>query len=150
MRGDGYSSRIIVANYLEQPTRTVQCGNTCRNIHPGAQSLFGLASSGVFHAISVTGNAVRSYHTIAPLPRQNTGGRYIFCGTFPWVTPGGRYPPLFSVKPGLSSCIKNFTALATGNHPTIWRQRLYIILSSAASSSSHSLSHIPFMLFVRK
>lgn len=30
--------------------------------------LFGLAPSGVFHALPITAQAVRSYHTISPLP----------------------------------------------------------------------------------
>jgi len=50
--------------------------------------LFGLALGGVYHAISITRNAVRSYRTISPLPKR----RYIFCGTFPRVTPAGSYP----------------------------------------------------------
>ena len=50
-------------------------------------SLFGLAPSGVYPAIFVTKDAVRSYRTISPLPAS---WRYIFCGTFPGVTPGGR------------------------------------------------------------
>ena len=58
----------------------------CRN--PKVFLLFGLALGGVYHAIFITKNAVRSYHTISPLPSR----RYIFCGTFPRVTPAGRYP----------------------------------------------------------
>jgi len=50
--------------------------------------LFGLALGGVYHAIFITKNAVRSYHTISPLPNW----RYIFCGTFPRVAPAGGYP----------------------------------------------------------
>ena len=50
--------------------------------------LFGLALGGVYHAIFIAKNAVRSYHTFSPLPNW----RYIFCGTFPRVAPAGGYP----------------------------------------------------------
>jgi hypothetical protein len=77
---------------------------------PGS-SLFGLAPSGVCPAAAVTRSAVRSYRTISPLPyrgrstqsRTTSVRRYIFCGTFPILTDGGRYPPLRPVEPGLSS-----------------------------------------------
>jgi len=36
-------------------------------------SLFGLAPSGVYHAIIVTDNAVRSYRTLSPLPCMQGG-----------------------------------------------------------------------------
>ena len=57
--------------------------------------LLGLAPGGVFHAIAVAGNAVRSYRTISPLPPDRSPGRArrcIFCGTVPGVAPAGRYP----------------------------------------------------------
>jgi len=40
--------------------------------------LFGLAPGGVYHAINVTINAVRSYHTISPLPNHSkcSGGLF--------------------------------------------------------------------------
>lgn len=63
-------------------------------------SLFGLALSGVFPAIYVAANAVRSYRTISPLPQSR---RYLFCGTFRQLTLPGRYPALCPIKPGLSS-----------------------------------------------
>ena len=56
----------------------------------GARSLFGLAPGGACHAAPVTRSAVGSYPTLSPLP---LAGRSAFCGAFPGVTPGGRYPP---------------------------------------------------------
>ncbi len=46
--------------------------------------LFGLAPGGVYPAIDVTTNAVRSYRTISPLPAglRPYCWRYNFCGTF--------------------------------------------------------------------
>ena len=47
---------------------------------------------------------------ISPLPKPFplTGpvfGRFVFCGTFPRVTPGGRYPPPCPLESGLSSML---------------------------------------------
>ena len=46
------------------------------------------------------GVLVVSYTTVSPLPPKR---RSVLCGTFPRVTPGGRYPPPCSVESGLSS-----------------------------------------------
>ncbi len=35
--------------------------------------------------------------------RDAAEGRFVFCGAFPWVSPAGRYPAPFRLKPGLSS-----------------------------------------------
>lgn len=113
---DGHSSGAVFAHGLEQPTRTagltsprgvIACANS-----PLEPSLFGFAPGGVCHAGSVAGTAVRSYRTFSPLPayaacaatarqarglvapkpRGGDGGRFVLCGTFPGVTPAGRYP----------------------------------------------------------
>ena len=44
--------------------------------------LFGLAPDGVFRAVPLTRNAVRSYRTFSPLPPACADGGLIFCGTF--------------------------------------------------------------------
>ena len=54
-----------------------------------APLLFGLAPGGVCRAVPVARTAVRSYRTVSPLPAD---GRSLLCGTFPGVTPAGRYP----------------------------------------------------------
>ncbi len=62
---------------------------------PEPLPLFGLAPGVVYPATSVTGGAVRSYRTLSPLPVLTLGlfdWRFAFCGTFPGVTPAGRYP----------------------------------------------------------
>ena len=46
---------------------------------------------------------VVSYTTVSPLPRRQTQGRSVFCGTVPRVTPGRRYRPPCPVEPGPSS-----------------------------------------------
>ncbi len=55
----------------------------------------------------VTATPVRSYRTISPLPvrdsRVAAPSAVCFCGTFPRVSPGGRYPPPCPVVSGLSS-----------------------------------------------
>jgi hypothetical protein len=55
----------------------------------------------------VTATPVRSYRTISPLPvrdsRVAAPSAVYFCGTFPRVSPGGRYPPPSPLVSGLSS-----------------------------------------------
>jgi hypothetical protein len=67
----------------------------------GSAFLFDLAPCGVFPAIPVTRNAVRSYRTFSPLPRK--ARRCIFCGTFRRVAPPSRYEAHCPVEFGLSS-----------------------------------------------
>ena len=58
-------------------------------------SLLGLAPGGVCRAAAVTGGAVRSCRTLSPSPAgalRRPGGQAALCGTFPGVTPAGRYP----------------------------------------------------------
>lgn len=43
-------------------------GDAPARLATGARSLFGIAPGGACHACSVTGAAVRSYHTFSPLP----------------------------------------------------------------------------------
>jgi len=71
----------------------------------GAPCLFGLAPGGVYHAVRVTTNAVRSYRTVSPLPvtAEAVHRRSVLCGTFPRITPGWRYQPPCPVESGLSS-----------------------------------------------
>ena len=54
---------------------------------------------------SVTTLAVSSYLTISPLPILSRGRRYLFCGTFPGIAPGGSYPPHRPAESGLSSAL---------------------------------------------
>jgi hypothetical protein len=50
---------------------------------------------------------VVSYTAVSPLPAHRNGGRrFVFCGTFPRITPGRRYRPLCPSEPGLSSATK--------------------------------------------
>jgi hypothetical protein len=101
--GDGHSSGMTVARHLKRPTRTAQGGKPLRKrCRSRAQPLFGLAPGGVCpasHRCRDRGALLPHHFTLTRAKR----GRYIFCGTFPWITPGGRYPPPLSVEPGLSS-----------------------------------------------
>src|SRR6266540_7130349 len=96
---DGHSSGTMFAHGLEQPTRTASLTSPCGVIAfangPALPSLFGFAPGVVCHAVSVAGYAVRSYRTFSPLLLPSLSGgreRFILCGTFPGVTPAGRYP----------------------------------------------------------
>ena len=90
--GGGHPSRPHVAARLKRPTRALD-GKPHR-------ALSGLAPGGACRAASVARSAVVSYTAVSPLPLAR---RFIFCGAFPRVTPGGRYPPPFPVEPGRSS-----------------------------------------------
>lgn len=80
-------------------------------------SLFGFAPGGVYLAIAVTGNAVRSYRTFSPLLDYRSKKRFVFCGTFPEVTLAGCYPAplLLGARTFLPHVIKH-----TGGRPTFW------------------------------
>jgi len=85
----------MFAHCLERPTRTASLTSLPRRYRfreqPALPSLFGLAPGGVCHAVSVAGNAVRSYRTFSPLLHPKTE-RFVLCGTFPGVAPAGCYP----------------------------------------------------------
>src|SRR5258708_62692 len=100
---DGHSSATPVARRLKQPTRTAT--RTRVGACAPVPSLFGLAPGGVCRAVSVAGNAVRSYRTVSPLPRQYTTHRG---GLFSVALSVGLPPPdvirhRLSMEPGLSS-----------------------------------------------
>ena len=73
--------------------------------------LFDLAPSGVYLAIAVTNNAVRSYHTISPLPQIKRKRRYFFCCTFRELASPRCYLALCPAEPGLSSDAKSYRRL---------------------------------------
>ncbi len=89
---DGHSSATPVTGRLVRPTRTAARKCACRLMR--LPSLLGLAPGGVYHAVPVARTAVRSCRTLSPLlpPKLQ---RFAFCGTFPGVTPAGRYPAPF-------------------------------------------------------
>lgn len=93
-RRDDHSSGTPVTERLMQPTRTA-AWKLAWTLRP-VPSLFGFAPGGVYRAAFVAERAVGSYPTLSPLPRQQIQdlhpGRFAFCGTFPRVTPAGRYP----------------------------------------------------------
>src|SRR4051794_6816670 len=74
-RDDDHSSRPVIADRLQQPTRKRRTGRPVR-LSPGA-SLFGLAPCGVLPATRVTTGAVRSYRTFSPLPRVPMNTRIV-------------------------------------------------------------------------
>ena len=84
-----------------------------------SSTLLGLAPGGVCRASFVAKAAVRSYRTVSPLPDPSCEGhrRFVFCGTFPVLADGGRYPPPCSVEPGLSSPAARLAAEAATRPP---------------------------------
>ena len=94
---DNHSSGTNVTACLKQPTRPLMRVAPCGD-------LFGLAPSGVYHAIIVTNNAVRSYRTFSPLPVFN----WIIGGLFSAaLSVSSRFPGVtwhsYPVEHGLSS-----------------------------------------------
>ena len=128
-RRDSHSSGTEFASCLKQPTRMTdpETGWSLRS----ASSLFGFAPGGVYNAISVARNAVGSYPTLSPLPRQhscppnrsigtmdrNAGGAVSFLWHFPWGHPrrtlSGTVLPWSPDFP--LPCKQN------SGHPAIWR-----------------------------
>src|SRR5512136_1284596 len=96
--GDGHSSGTAVTGGLKRPTR--KHGRAILDA-----SLFGLAPGGVYLASGVTvgpGELLPHPFTLTCL-RRSFDRRTSLCGTFPGVTPAGRYPAPCPVEPGLSS-----------------------------------------------
>ena len=90
---DGHSSGTPVAGRLVQSTRagSVRTRLASAVSRSACPPLFDLAPGGVCPATSVTRGAVRSYRTFSPLPPSpKARRRYVLCGTFPGVAPGGR------------------------------------------------------------
>ena len=131
-----HSSGTALARRLEQPTRTTgpEKGWCLRT----ASSLFGLAPGGVCPAALVAKDAVGSYPTVSPLPRQRFGPCPIPAhdgigeggsnrrrgGLFSVALSLGSPPPdvirhRFSVEPGLSSP-RNLSVIAERGCPANW------------------------------
>jgi len=86
---DDHSSGACVTACLTRPARTEAETPSARS--RATPSLFGLAPGGVYRAVSVAEDAVRSYRTVSPLPERSRR-RFVFCGTIPGVASAGRYP----------------------------------------------------------
>ena len=94
-----HSSCLRITPEIQRSTRRHRTGRP--QPLAGIAFLFDLAPCGVFRAATVTSDAVRSYRTFSPLPRD--ARRYIFCGTFRRVAPPSRYEAHCPVEFGLSS-----------------------------------------------
>src|SRR5690606_37997277 len=94
---DSHSSRRIVTDTLEQPTRTRR--GQRHEVPIWSCSRWGLPCR------SVARLAVRSYRTVSPLPRipGGTVRRSALCCTFRRLAPPRRYLAPCPVEPGLSS-----------------------------------------------
>ena len=91
-------------------------------LRPRLPLLLGLAPGGVFPAIAITGDAVRSYRTISPLPPMPShAGPRGLGGMFSVALSLGSPPPAVnrhrvSLEPGLSSLL----VAEKSGHPTVW------------------------------
>ena len=85
-------------------------------------SLFGLAPGGVYRAVSVTGDAVRSYRTLSPLPATGNRSRPAVCFLwhFPWGRPRRALPgTVFPWSPDFPPPLPQEPADG-GGHPAVW------------------------------
>lgn len=104
-------------------------------------SLFGLAPGGVYHAVAVTNNAVRSYRTLSPLPHHTcVMRRFTFCCTGREITLPRRYLAPCPMEPGLSSP----QALYSVQAATVLANSATIILSMRGRSQIISIDSDPF------
>ena len=101
---DGHSSGASVTARLVA-TYPDSGAETRLRICTRMPSLFGFAPGGVYLAVDVAANAVRSYRTLSPLPHREIR-RFAFCGTFPRVAPARRYlaPCLRGARTFLPRC----------------------------------------------
>ena len=107
---NSHSSGMHIAMHLERPTQkpygpyVVTCVTT---------SLFGLASSGVYHrreSLPITRCALTApFHPYRSTSRLR---RFSFCCTFRRLAPPRRYLALCPMKPGLSSLLAQSDCLA--------------------------------------
>ena len=107
-RGGDHFSRTPVARGLQQPTRKLKRGGSPRVASALAgrttSSCLALLPMGFSEPGRSPGLLVSSYLTVSPLPAgPKPDRRFAFCGTFPGLAAGGRYPPSRPVEPGLSS-----------------------------------------------
>ena len=101
MEGDISRILFMQQSILTGCRHTVLCDLPAASNGPFSGScLLGLAPGGVYHAASITADAVSSYLAISPLP---LAGRYLFCCTFHRLAAPGYYPALCPAVFGLSS-----------------------------------------------
>ncbi len=95
---DSHSSRPLITQWLQQPTRF-------QREPRHKESYLVLLQVGFTSPYTVTSNAVRSYRTISTLPVNTKVNhrRYIFCCTCRRLSPPRRYLAPCSMKSGLSS-----------------------------------------------
>ncbi len=105
---DGHSSGTPVAGRLARPTRAAARKPAWPwSEDPAVPPLFGLAPGGVYHAVPVAGDAVRSYRTLSPLPYYApcgaTKGGLLSVALSLGLPPPGVTRHRASMEPGLSS-----------------------------------------------
>ena len=120
-----------MAIHLGRPLPDASCdrpgrrrGNSLRRQRAGRPPLLGLAPGGVYPAAAVTGDAVRSYRTLSPLPagapenlRVPAGGLLSVALSLGSPPPGvtrHRVPE----EPGLSSAAR--PRPGDSGHPAVW------------------------------
>ena len=100
-----HPSATVVASGLVRSTRELGRAALERSRRRTRARPFDLAPGGVYRAAPVTRDAGGLLHRRFTLAPSKSRERFVFCGTVPRVTPGGRYPPPCSSESGLSSAV---------------------------------------------
>ena len=101
-------------------------------LRPCLPLLLGLAPGGVFPAIAITGDAVRSYRTISPLPRLRGGGWRCVSVALSLGSPPpavNRHRAFRGARTFLSRCRST-----KSGHPTVWHGMVWaepVVLSKS-------------------
>jgi len=114
--GGGHSSGAGVSDGLEQPTRESAANGGIEEITLIPYLALLPAGFGKPARHRAAGGLLPHHFTLTPHPpcrrhrvvpgfdgQERASGRYLFCSTFPRLTPGGYYPSPRSLEPGLSS-----------------------------------------------
>jgi len=101
-----HSSRLTVARQLKRPTRAFS-----RHCRERSGPLLCLCLVFLREGFTLPGTSPPPRWALTspfhPYRGSEDLRRYIFCGTFPGIAPGGRYPPPCPAEPGLSSTWKS-------------------------------------------
>ncbi len=141
---DSHSSRPLITQWLQQPTRFQREPRR-------TESYLVLLQVGFTSPYTVTSNAVRSYRTISTLPVNTKVNhrRYIFCCTCRRLSPPRRYLAPCSMKSGLSSLFlpedkrtATVWPASVRNFPHLRLKRQAIIVFISGIKKAHQLDFL--------
>ena len=119
-------SRMTIARHLQQPTRKYDGPNRPVQAEACVPPAWSCSRWGLpcQHDHPCRG-ALLPHHFTLTSSSENDDRRFIFCGTFPVLADGGRYPPPCPMEPGLSSPPKQRTVSARRSLSPLRRNAQY-------------------------